>query len=417
MRFLALSIAGLVLLGSGACRQKSATSPSPALFNLSGVVSDVDSATPPAGARVEILDGANAGRSGQTDAAGRYALTGLEAGTFTMRATASGFESVSRSIALASTQTADFALRRLGIGSGLKGRVVDAFTDRGLAGVVVRFDDSEAVTTDADGQFRFEAIGSARVRAVTLTSPGTVERQTHVRVPGVDTTLSLMPSSFNLAAFNDAFRSGGVLRRWVAAPRLVVQQRVLQFTNVNDEQFVSTAATMGDADARDLVTDLTWALPQLTGGLWSSFADVRFETAAEGATVPIVRPGVVFVARFQGLSAGSSFNGYTRWWWNGGGELLQAAMMLDNSFETSGSPFRRSLRSHELGHAMSYTHVTTLTSVMNSNGRVEPTPFDRDGARFVFQRPPLNRAPDIDPDLHSVNRVSGSAGIFSNGMP
>jgi hypothetical protein len=238
-----------------------------------------------------------------------------------------------------------------------------------------------------------------------------------VRVPGVDTTLSLMPSSFNLAAFNDTFRSGGVLRRWVSGPRLVVEQRVLQFTSVNDEQFVGTAAMMSDTDARDLVADLTWALPQLTGGRWSSFADVRFETAVAGATVPIVHAGVVFVARYQGLSSASSFNGYTRWWWNGGGELLQAAMMLDNNFETSGSPFRRSLRSHELGHAMSYTHVTALTSVMNSNGRVEPTAFDRDGARFVFQRPPLNRAPDIDPDPHSVNRVAGAAGIFSNGMP
>lgn len=68
---------------------------------------------------------------------------------------------------------------------------------------------------------------------------------------------------------------------------------------------------------------------------------------------------------------------------------------------------------------MSYTHVTTLTSVMNSNGRVEPTSFSNPGtgARFVFQRPPLNRAPDIDPDFHSVNRVPGAGGIFSNGMP
>jgi hypothetical protein len=34
---------------------------------------------------------------------------------------------------------------------------------------------------------------------------------------------------------------------------------------------------------------------------------------------------------------------------------------------------------------------------------IEPNAFDRDGAKFAFQRPPLNRSPDIDPDPFTGN--------------
>ena len=77
--------------------------------------------------------------------------------------------------------------------------------------------------------------------------------------------------------------------------------------------------------------------------------------------------------------------------------------MIDSGFETSGSIFRRSLRVHELGHALGYNHVTVRDSVMNSHARFEPNVFDRDGSRFAFLRPPQNRSPDVDPDPFSLN--------------
>ena len=38
--------------------------------------------------------------------------------------------------------------------------------------------------------------------------------------------------------------------------------------------------------------------------------------------------------------------------------MTSGESMLDRDFERSGSPFLRSLRAHELGHALGYNHVT-----------------------------------------------------------
>jgi hypothetical protein len=89
--------------------------------------------------------------------------------------------------------------------------------------------------------------------------------------------------------------------------------------------------------------------------------------------------------------------------------------MLDRAFDTSASPYRRSLRIHELGHALGYNHVTARDSVMNAHGRSEPNAADRDASRLAFMRPPLNRSPDIDPDPFSVNLRAPSPGLTWRG--
>jgi hypothetical protein len=62
------------------------------------------------------------------------------------------------------------------------------------------------------------------------------------------------------------------------------------------------------------------------------------------------------------------------------------------------------LRSHELGHALGLQHVITRPSVMHPDARTEPNPFDRAASRIAFMREPGNRSPDIDPDMHALNR-------------
>ena len=286
---------------------------------------------------------------------------------------------------------------------GVNGLAIDALSDLPLGGVTVRLDGLGETVTNANGAFHFDAQDPQQVRGMTASSPAIVERSTRLRVPGPDATLTLMPSSLDLTAFNQMFRSTGELRRWISAPRIVVLDRVLQFTNVSDIDYTSLSTVMSDGDVTTLIEDLRWALPQLTGNAFAQFAGEQREASAEGTQVRVSRPGLIVVARYEGLTSATGFWGYSRWAWNGAGEMQAAIIMLDSGFETSGSPFRRSLRAHEFGHALGYNHVTVRASVMNQSARIEPNTFDRDGARFAFLRPPLNRSPDIDPPPFTGN--------------
>ncbi len=299
---------------------------------------------------------------------------------------------------------------------GINGIAVDAISDRPLGGVTVKVDGLGEAVTNASGAFHFDATDPQLVRPVTVVSSETVERATRLRVPGPEATLSLMPTSLDLGAFDQMFRgNASALRRWTASPTVLVQRRVMQFTNVTDLDYVALPPVMADAEADGLVADLTWALPQLTGSSFSAFAGQQRETAAEGDRVRVSRSGLIVVARYEGLSAATGYWGYTRWQWNGEGEITAGIVMLDRGFDTSGSPFRRSLRAHEFGHALGYNHVTARASVMNQAATIEPNAFDRDAAKFAFQRPPLNRSPDVDPDPFTGNLRARAAQVFWSG--
>ena len=82
---------------------------------------------------------------------------------------------------------------------------------------------------------------------------------------------------------------------------------------------------------------------------------------------------------------------------------------------TSNSPFRRSLRAHELGHALGYNHVTVRLSVMNASGQIEPNDFDLKAVKLAFLRPPGNRTPDRDPDSLTSNLRAPRGVIWASG--
>ena len=65
-----------------------------------------------AGASVAILDGVNANRAATTDSAGRYSLTGLTGGGFTMRVRSDGFDDATQGVTLSSTTTLDLTISR-----------------------------------------------------------------------------------------------------------------------------------------------------------------------------------------------------------------------------------------------------------------------------------------------------------------
>jgi hypothetical protein len=378
-------------------------------WTLAGTVTDASSQSPLAGVRIEITDGVNRGRVVTTDEQGEYTLADLEPGAATVRAACDDFTPKSATVTIQADRALDFRLERVAApgpsGPAISGRTVDALSEQPIAGVVVRIEGAGEATTNGNGEFTVTAADSSGTQRVTLTSASTVERHTQIHVPGGIPAVTLIPRSLDLRAFDQMLRARGGLHRWVEAPRLVVQRSVLTFTGTSEMSYTATADSMSEAEADELVADLAWALPQLTGLTFSSFAGVEVERADEGDAVSISRPGVIVVARYAGLNAAISAWGYGRWAWNGAGEVQAGALMLDNDFEQSNSPYRRSLRAHELGHALGYDHVSGGTSVMDISGRIEPTAFDRDATTIAFRRRPLNLSPDTDPDPITVNRM------------
>ena len=295
------------------------------------------------------------------------------------------------------------------------GRVVDALTDAAAASITIAGNGVVPTMSDASGRFNVGITSAIAAPQVGFSGSGFVARTTSVRVPGPDATVSLIPSSFDVTAFNEMFRVSQLLR-WTEAPALTIQTRTLQFTGTNDADFTALADQMTEGEYAQLVADLTWGLPQLTGGQFTAFASITRETADVGGRVHILNPGRITVARYVGLTTATSFWGYSRWFLRNDGAITSGESMLDRDFERSGSPFLRSLRTHELGHSLGCNHVTVRSSVMNSAARLEPNDFDRGASRIAFQRPPGNRAPDTDPDAFSANRLR-SGGEWSAGVP
>ncbi|HZP47338.1 MAG TPA: BACON domain-containing carbohydrate-binding protein [Vicinamibacterales bacterium] len=84
----------------------------PQTFTLIGVITDVSTHAPIGGAKVEALNGLNAGQSASADASGSYKWTGLLADTFRVRASASGYDPGEQNVTIPTNPRADFELRR-----------------------------------------------------------------------------------------------------------------------------------------------------------------------------------------------------------------------------------------------------------------------------------------------------------------
>ena len=87
----------------------SITQPTPT-WQLQGTVSEVGTNRRLSAVRVEVLDGANAGKSTITDSNGTFRISGLTQGGFSVKASAAGHDSVTQGVTLTSDQTVDFSL-------------------------------------------------------------------------------------------------------------------------------------------------------------------------------------------------------------------------------------------------------------------------------------------------------------------
>lgn len=289
----------------------------------------------------------------------------------------------------------------------LQGQTVSATDGRSAANVTVQVGSERAVTSDADGLFQVDVEESANHAAI-FSSSAIVERRTTASGPSPDRVrFSLIPTTFDLVAFDEMFRaSHSRLQRWTTAPRLVVVASVMNYRSGYQDEFPATSEQLTDDEVEAMTTNLTEGLALLTGGTYTSFASVEVERPAEGARVSVLRPGSIVVGRYNGIVTLAQTIGFGQWAEQADGTVTGGAMFLDRDFDRRDGR-RRLLRIHELGHALGYTHVTARTSIMNPAIGPEPTEFDRLAAIIAFQRPPGNRAPDTDPVPPSTSSTFG----------
>jgi len=84
----------------------------PTTYTLTGTIVDQATHVGIGGARIEVLNGANAGAAAIADASGAYTLTNLAAGTFRLRTSASDYGAGEQNVTVPDMPRADFELRR-----------------------------------------------------------------------------------------------------------------------------------------------------------------------------------------------------------------------------------------------------------------------------------------------------------------
>ena len=279
----------------------------------------------------------------------------------------------------------------------LEGQTVSAIDGSASGGISVRVGSARAVYTDSSGYFSVD-VGGAGSFATTASGTAIVERRTLLDGPTSERTrLSLIPSSFDLAAFDQMFRTANSrLQRWMSRPSLVILASVMSYRGNSGMEYSATAEQMSDAEVALLAQHLTEGLSLLTGGAYTAFASVDVERPESGARVNVGRSGKIVVGRYNGVVSIASTIGFGTWQEQPDGTVTGGTTFLDTDFDRTDNR-RRLLRIHELGHALGYLHVTTRSSIMNPSIGPEPTEFDRAGAIIAFQRQPGNTSPDIDP--------------------
>jgi hypothetical protein len=285
--------------------------------------------------------------------------------------------------------------------SVLQGQTVNAIDGSAAGAVSVQVGNRFGIQSDENGFFQVD-VGGAGTYAISVSGGKVVERQTSVTGPTADRAkISLIPSTFDLAAFDEMFRSShNRLQRWTTKPSLVVIGTVMKYVSSNTEKFEAGSERLSDDEVARLLEHLNEGLALLTAGTHTSFASVTIEWPNAGDQVTVQRAGSIVVGRYTGINTLANTIGYGSWAERPDGTIVGGTIWLDRDFDRDDAR-RRLLRIHELGHALGANHVTTRTSIMNPAIGPEPTDFDRASAAIAAQRPIGNTAPDTDPGSSS----------------
>jgi len=297
-----------------------------------------------------------------------------------------------------------------------QGQTASAADATSFSGISVKLGTLQPTTSDASGFFSVDS-APAGTSSIDLTGPSIVDRHTGVRVPSDGVVrFGLIPSSFDLAAFNEMFRgSHDRLQRWTSAPSLVVLTTVMKFENSEATSAEGTSEQMPASEVDVMIRDLTEGLATLTANTFTAFGQVTRESTNTGSRASLTRNNQVVVARFRDMRTATGSVGFGRWAERDDGTVTGGAMFLDAAYD--GTSEKRKLRAHELGHALGYKHVTVRPSIMNPVLGNDVTDFDRQAASIAFQRPVGNRAPDTDPATSARSLTAGGATRWAPPVP
>jgi len=282
------------------------------------------------------------------------------------------------------------------------GQVVSlASPSNGISNVVISSTGAIGTRTDASGFFSLSPATSTYV--LSLTHPDFIERRTAATLPASGLHVSIIPSTFDQAAFEEfAPRSTTTgLRRWTTNPSLVVLRNVVEYDGVNYVPLV-TDRQVSEADFNCMVDGVQRAIaPMSDSTLTFKKVDVLSPLVGSRFSIPGTAEGTIVLTAARGVQANgraSAFAGVQP------DVLVRGVVWITaDNLLLCGSTAAR-VFPHELGHALGYQHVTLEPSVMSG---IDPTSaltaFDREALRIIYQRPPGNRAPDIDPPGYVIN--------------
>ncbi len=144
-----------------------------------------------------------------TDAAGRYAIAGLAAGSHTLTFAATGFESTDRTVVVQADQTTTVDVQLTPTTTFVTGEVRDAVTTATIAGATVSIHTGQTTTTDAQGRYRVDLppgsytvtasasghVSSSGTAVINGGSYATLDFSLAPTPPGSGTSLSLAPAA------------------------------------------------------------------------------------------------------------------------------------------------------------------------------------------------------------------------------
>jgi hypothetical protein len=293
------------------------------------------------------------------------------------------------------------------LGSTIARLVSTLDRDQPIAGAAIQADPLGETTSDALGYFTLQASIAAPYR-IRVSSASWVERQTLVKVPGDEATVSLIPNTLSLSYFDEMCRGFGRMVRWGTAPALVVETAVIEYGSR-----VATDDTVPDEVVERTMREMREVLPTLAAGRYEDYASIEVRRTPAGTTsfVPQGAIGLTWQRDLANRFGHVAYGGRSPGAPDGG--LNRGEVALDDQWHIFGLPAgsRRDfvpVVQHELGHALGYSHTKTAPSFMYEVFLMTISPLDRQAFEIYMQRPSGNMSPDADPIGISVNLLGTS---------